>query len=378
MVLNTDISFGQAYPTITLPNDWFVPAGRFVRIQPKDILMFDIEVNRLLLTEDASFGMTCVPSLSQEWAISVCESSKQLVVMRPGTATKQDFLWTYVRDAIYEMVDKGTSIEMRPRAKAKKYQAPPIHKQSLTVSDNAVTILRQLFTKALSSARHAESQLLYCPSDSWESVSIPLYASLDGTDWTVFLDGQCVKTHDSGNNGVRTRMFLNLMCKLRDAVYASDSARVEQLMVVANFIDETFNMRSSKAIEESPSVPHCDLLDTNERDVYLIHKAREAVHIFRDALYDDQVTAVVSDLKVFKSKNISSGSKYNGHKYFTVTFNYKTDSATNGWPFESKVDIWAESGVPFGIIFGNHWGYSFWSCPYSECLRWGSEQDMFF
>ena len=142
-------------PTMCEPeNDWFVPAGEFVTTQAKDELKLQVEVNRLLVPTDASFGMTCVPSNMQEWAISVCEATKELVVMKPGTAEQPEVLWGRVRDALYKMVNHGDAIEMLERSKPKDYKAPPIYRQSVKLSHNSVATLRRLFDKAVGTTRH--------------------------------------------------------------------------------------------------------------------------------------------------------------------------------------------------------------------------------
>ncbi len=362
------------YTTHDSFNDWFVPAGEFVRTQPRNDLDLQIEVNRLLVPDGASFGMTCIPSLMQEWAISVDEATKKLIVVRPGSEGRPEVLWGYVRDAMYEMVNKGNYTEMRKRKTIKDYRAPELFKRSVTLSDKAVGRLRRLFDKVVSTARHEESDFEYRPSDSWAEFSLPISACLDGTSWTVFDNSQCVNRSCSSGDG-KVGMFVHLVNQLRDAVIAENVSRVDSLMLVADFVYDAFNLNSITIKKESACIPLSNLLDKSERNNYLISKALEANDIFTDGRYNKGLTAEVSDVRVFDLNSYSDASKkHDGGKYYTVTLTFEPSYVDADWPFESKVDIWADTGEPFGIIFGNHWGCHFFSRPYSEWVKYGSTQ----
>lgn len=141
------------------------------------VVQNDREKMRLLMPQGASFGVECVPSFSPEWTLTYDSLAHALVYK---IAEKSIWYSTYHAWHKHKKVRKK-QYESVLRKRPKDYVAPNVQTYSLTVSDEQVQKLREIWSTAVSTAEDREVYIL------------------DGIKWEYFINGQLAKSHREKN-----------------------------------------------------------------------------------------------------------------------------------------------------------------------------------
>lgn len=185
--------------------------GRLIRIDSEDetwwknsrqMTFARNELTRLLMPKDVEFGVVCQPSFSPEWALSYDSTTHTLVCRKADKS-----IWHTTYKALHKLkkVDKKRS-KWVPRKHPKDYVAPNVQAYSLAITDEQVQMLKAIWTTAVGNAEKK------------------MDATLDGTSWEYFIDGQRAKARREDNALVR---FTN---ELADAVRTGDASRKDTLI----------------------------------------------------------------------------------------------------------------------------------------------------
>ena len=185
--------------------------GRLIRIDSEDetwwknsrqMTFARNELTRLLMPKDVEFGVVCLPSFSPEWALSYDSTTHTLVCRKADKS-----IWQTTYKALHKLkkVDKKHS-KWVPRKHPKDYVAPNVQAYSLAITDEQVQMLKAIWTTAVGNAEKK------------------MDATLDGTSWEYFIDGQRAKARREDNALVR---FTN---ELADAVRTGDASRKDTLI----------------------------------------------------------------------------------------------------------------------------------------------------
>ena len=185
--------------------------GRLIRIDSEDerwwkssrqMTFARNEQTRLLMPKDVEFGVVCKPSFSPEWALSYDSTAHALVYRK---ADKSIWHTTYKAMHKLKKIDKKHS-KWVPRKHPKDYVAPNVQAYSLAITDEQVQMLKTIWTNAVGNAEKK------------------MDATLDGTSWEYFIDGQRAKARREDNALVK---FTN---ELADAVRTGDASRKDSLI----------------------------------------------------------------------------------------------------------------------------------------------------
>ena len=185
--------------------------GRLIRIDSEDerwwknsqqMTFARNELTRLLMPKDVEFGVVCKPSFSPEWALSYDSTAHTLVYRKAEKS-----IWQTTYKALHKLkkIDKIHS-KWVPRKHPKDYVAPNVQAYSLAITDEQVQMLKTIWTTAVGNAEKK------------------MDATLDGTSWEYFIDGQRAKARREDNALVK---FTN---ELADAVRTGDASRKETLI----------------------------------------------------------------------------------------------------------------------------------------------------
>ena len=160
------------------------------------------ELARLLMPKDVEFGVVCQPSFSPEWALSYDSTAHTLVCRKVDKS-----IWHTTYKALHKLkkVDKKHS-KWVPRKHPKDYVAPNVQAYSLAITDEQVQMLKAIWTNAVGNAEKK------------------MDATLDGTSWEYFIDGQRAKARREDNALVR---FTN---ELADAVRTGNVRKMGTLI----------------------------------------------------------------------------------------------------------------------------------------------------
>ena len=160
------------------------------------------ELARLLMPKDVEFGVVCKPSFSPEWALSYDSTAHTLVCRKADKS-----IWHTTYKALHKLkkVDKKHS-KWVPRKHPKDYVAPNVQAYSLAITDEQVQMLKAIWTNAVGNAEKK------------------MDATLDGTSWEYFIDGQRAKARREDNALVR---FTN---ELADAVRTGNVRKMGTLI----------------------------------------------------------------------------------------------------------------------------------------------------
>lgn len=160
------------------------------------------ELTQLLMPKDVEFGVVCQPSFSPECALSYDSTAHALVYRKAEKS-----IWHTTYKALHKLkkIDKKHS-KWVPRKHPKDYVAPNVQAYSLAITNEQVQMLKTIWTTAVGNAEKK------------------MDATLDGTSWEYFIDGQRAKARREDNALVR---FTN---ELADAVRTGDASRKDSLI----------------------------------------------------------------------------------------------------------------------------------------------------
>ena len=169
--------------------------------KPKTTL-FDSEMARLLMPQEAAFGVECIPSFSPEWTLTYDSVARSLVYREAQTS-----IWHTTFQATHKKKKIGEKrYKWVPRKRPKGYVVPDVKTFTLPVSDDQRTMLRAVWKTAVYGAEDRE-------------VSI-----LDGVKWEYFIDGRRAKSHRDKN------VLVAFTEELRKAVRSGDANRKDSLI----------------------------------------------------------------------------------------------------------------------------------------------------
>ena len=195
----------------TLVTQTMAAQGRLIRIDSEDetwwknsrqMTFARNELARLLMPKDVEFGVVCQPSFSPEWALSYDSTAHTLVCRKVDKS-----IWHTTYKALHKLkkVDKKHS-KWVPRKHPKDYVAPNVQAYSLAITDEQVQMLKAIWTNAVGNAEKK------------------MDATLDGTSWEYFIDGQRAKARREDNALVK---FTN---ELADAVRTGNVSKMGTLI----------------------------------------------------------------------------------------------------------------------------------------------------
>jgi hypothetical protein len=99
-----------------------------------------------------------------------------------------------------------------------------------------------------------------------------------------------------------------------------------------------------------------DLMPKIKRDSILIAKATECVLRYGAGYYREYKAPVIGEYIVPKKGPENITGENSGRKMYNVFFSYDTIIEILDQEFAAKAIIWADTGVPQGIVFGNGLG----------------------
>lgn len=191
----------------------------------------DKEKARLLIPQDAAFGVECMPSFSPEWTLTY-DSLAHLLVYREAEGS----IWYSTYKAWY----KGKKIWGKrhysrwvQRKQPKDYEAPAVKAFTLAVTSEQATMLQAIWENAVDSAVEGEVHIL------------------DGTKWEFFINGKRAKSHRKEN------LFVRFSNELKEVVRNGDTNRNDSLIsavferVVAGLTIVNFNEKPQRRNNDS-------------------------------------------------------------------------------------------------------------------------------
>lgn len=192
---------------------------REIRNQEPKLAFHDKEITRLLIPENAEFGMIVVPSFYSERALAYDSVSHMLVT-------------SYVKKSIWNEMTKPFK-----QNNMSLYKAPDVRKRAVSLNYIQTRKLKTLWNHVISTSEDR------------------LDNKLDGTSWTFFLGDQQAKARHSNNPMVR---FVEEICS---AVSDSDTYRLEFLIDFA--LDKTIErMDRLPALDDPVLSQRCRVVDT--------------------------------------------------------------------------------------------------------------------
>ena len=164
--------------------------------------LFDSEMARLLMPQEAAFGVECIPSFSPEWTLTYDSVARSLVYREAQTSIwHTTFQATHKKKKIGEKRYKWFS-----RKRPKGYVAPDVKTFTMAVSDDQRAMLRAVWKTAVYGAEDREVFIL------------------DGVKWEYFIDGRRAKSHRDRN------VLVAFTEELRKAVRNGDTNRKDSLI----------------------------------------------------------------------------------------------------------------------------------------------------
>ena len=167
--------------------------------------LFETEKARLLMPNKVEFGVECIPSFTPEWTLTYDSVSHALVYK---IAKKSIWYTTYRATHKTIKIDKHHSKSV-PLKRPKNYKAPHVSTYSMTISDEQVEALKNIWTTAVSAA--VDKKILM----------------LDGVRWTYFINGKRAKTHNEKN------VLVKFTDELVNAIMAGDKERKDSLFATS-------------------------------------------------------------------------------------------------------------------------------------------------
>lgn len=169
--------------------------------KPKKTL-FDSEMARLLMPQEAAFGVECIPSFSPEWTLTYDSVARSLVYREAQTS-----IWHTTFQATHKKKKIGEKrYKWVPRKRPKGYVAPEVKTFTMAVSDDQTAMLQTVWKTAVYGAIDREIFIL------------------DGVKWEFFIDGRRAKSHREKN------VIVAFNEELRKAVCSGDMNRKNSLI----------------------------------------------------------------------------------------------------------------------------------------------------
>lgn len=115
----------------------------------------------------------------------------------------------------------------------------------------------------------------------------------------------------------------------------------------------------------------------SKRIAYLKKKSKEVIMNFGPSYYRKKQKPSVSQVKEYDPEGSTHPIKIQneGRKYYRVTYTYdKTEESMPFW-YAAEVDIWADTGEPVRVNFGNGMGKTFLARPYDEWVKEGIKEE---
>lgn len=175
------------------------------RKKNRQVRMFDQEKARLLIPQNAEFGVECIPSFSPEWVLTYDSAAHSLVYKQAEKS-----IWYSTYNAMYKKKSKtknGRKYTKRVlRRKPKDYMAPDVSTYTLAITPEQLQMLKAIWKNAVGMAEDGTDN------------------TLDGTKWEYFIEGKRAKTKSEKH---RLVVFTN---ELQKAVMTGDSGLKDRLI----------------------------------------------------------------------------------------------------------------------------------------------------
>ena len=115
--------------------------------KPKKTL-FDSEMARLLMPQEAAFGVECIPSFSPEWTLTYDSVARSFVYREAQTS-----IWHTTFQATHKKKKIGEKrYKWVPRKRPKGYVAPEVKTFTMAVSDDQTAMLRAVWKTSCASS----------------------------------------------------------------------------------------------------------------------------------------------------------------------------------------------------------------------------------
>ena len=164
--------------------------------------LFDCEMTRLLMPQEAAFGVECIPSFSPEWTLIYDSVARSLVYKEAQTS-----IWHTTFQATHKKKKIGEKrYKWFPRKRPKGYVAPEVKTYTMAISDDQAGMLRAVWNTAVYGAEDREVFII------------------DGVKWEYFIDGRRAKSHRDNN------VLVAFTEELRKAVRSGDTNRKDSLI----------------------------------------------------------------------------------------------------------------------------------------------------
>ena len=165
----------------------------------------DREKMRLLMPQDAVFGVECIPSFSPEWMLTYDSIAHALVCKKA-----ENSIWHSTYKAMHKKITKtkkdGKTITWKLRKHPKDYLAPEVKTYTLAITNQQALRLESLWADAVNQAEDREVNIL------------------DGIKWEFFVNDLRAKSHSEKNALVK---FTNELVK---AVRTGNVSRKDSLL----------------------------------------------------------------------------------------------------------------------------------------------------
>ena len=228
------------------------------------IVFFDKEKARMLIPQDAAFGVECMPSFSPEWALTY-DSIAHSLIYREAEAS----IWSTTYMVWYKskkIWGKRHHSKWVQRKHPKDYEAPAVKTFTLAITPEQTAMLQAIWQNACGTAVEREVLML------------------DGTKWEFFIDGKRAKSYRKEN------LFVKFTNELKEVVRNGDTSSSDSLInaefqrVVSgltnvNFIEkpQQNNNDSIIVITNGKQLPDSLCRQINHRPKQFYHKQGELI-----------------------------------------------------------------------------------------------------
>ena len=163
---------------------------------------YDNEKARLLIPQNAAFGVEHRPSFSTEWALSYDSVAHALIFNEA-----QESIWEATYHSMYKLKHvKRNHSKWVPRKHPKNYEAPDVKTYTLAISAEQAGMLRAIWQNAIGMAVKREDLML------------------DGTTWEFFIGEQRAKARTDRYTVVK------LVEQLAEVTKAGDTCRCDSFI----------------------------------------------------------------------------------------------------------------------------------------------------
>ena len=115
---------------------------------------------------------------------------------------------------------------------------------------------------------------------------------------------------------------------------------------------------------------HLNKCPKDIRDKHLIKLSEKIIKYYGPDYNIQFKNPFVSEVIIFDSDDEIPQIKNNlGRRYYEVIFPYDTTKEHFEWDYAAKVEVWEDSGEPFGVLFGNGIGHNFLFKSYKKIYK---------